>query len=119
MKLFILLSGLLFVNFCSASDATNTMAQIMIQLNHFPSAEDKNSLQAISANTTSSDAEKILAGIIGRIAHKPAAADVATLEVMSADSSAPEIQILAQAILGTMHKPDAASLKALNTLVSE
>jgi hypothetical protein len=114
MRKLLLIAGLLISNVCFASDGSVMMAEILLDLNHFPSDDDKSYLSEIAEAPGSSADEKALAGIISRIMHKPAEADSAALEAMiNSKKSTPEVKILARAILSINHKPSADSIAAL------
>ncbi|XOV84789.1 MAG: hypothetical protein ACFHXK_06625 [bacterium] len=120
MRIMLLVAGLLLANVCFASDASIIMAEIVIDLNHFPSDDDKSYLTEISEDAESSSDEKALAAIIGRIMHKPAADDVATLESMIRSGEATEyVKTLAKAILSIEHKPSAEAIAELERLLDE
>lgn len=101
-----------------AGDAVSTMASVMSELNHFPSASDKESLGAIVDDASSTSAEKQLAGIISRIAHQASAADKASLEeVVAQDDVSAAIKTIAKAIINTNHRPQDADRTALKALI--
>jgi hypothetical protein len=120
MRIMLLVAGLLLANVCFASDASIIMAEIVIDLNHFPSDDDKSYLTEIADDADSSADEKALAGIISRIMHKPAADDVAALESMASSGEASAyVKTLAKAILSIEHKPSAETIAALEGLLEE
>ena len=84
-KMLVLISAVIFSPALMAADATSVMAGIVADINHFPSADDKEALAQIAAGDASAH-EKTLAGIISRIAHKPGDADKAELEKILAAS---------------------------------
>ncbi|PCI33954.1 MAG: hypothetical protein COB54_02855 [Alphaproteobacteria bacterium] len=101
-----------------ASEPINTMATVLVDLNHYPSAEHKKSLTAIIGNSTSTESEKLLATIITRIAHKASDADKILLSKILSDESEPEaIKTLAKAILNIKHKPQGDDIEALKALM--
>jgi hypothetical protein len=100
-----------------AGDATSTMAKILTELNHFPSAEHKASLTEIAASDASA-VQKELAGIISRIAHQPGGDDKAALQrILAMDDAAPAAKTIAKAILNMNHRPQAEDLAALESLM--
>lgn len=120
MRIMLLVVGLLFANVCFASDASIIMAEIVIDLNHFPSEDDKSYLTEITEDAESSADEKALAGIISRIMHQPAAGDIPALESMASSGEASEyVKTLAKAILSIEHKPSAESIAELEGLLEE
>ncbi len=58
------------------------MAAILSELNHFPSAAHKATIEKVAEKAGATDDERTLAGIIARIAHVPTAADKKTLQSM-------------------------------------
>jgi len=120
MRIMLLVAGLLLANVCFASDASIIMAEIVIDLNHFPTDDDKSYLTEIAQDSESSADEKVLAGIISRIMHKPADGDVATLKSMASSGDSSEyVKTLAKAILSIEHKPSAESAAELVVLLDQ
>ena len=113
LVIFIILSPLSF----ASPSATQSMAHILMGLNHFPSAEQKTTLAAIQANASSTAAEKTIAMAIANLEHKAKPDDVAALQkvVDSADATEAE-KTLATIIMGIAHKPDAAATEKLKAL---
>ncbi len=116
MKHLFLLVCLLYPTFAIASDATGTMAKVLLSLNHFPSADNKVSLQAVVDSDMSTPNQKALAGAIGRIAHKVNADDTAVMQAIAASGNASE-KVIAATILGVNHEASDASRKALDGLM--
>ncbi len=117
MKNLVVFLGCLFAaNLCSASDATNILAEIVIDLNHFPSADDKTYLDEIIGDAESTDDEKLLAAIISRIAHKPDASDASALKKL-AKSGSGEVKAIAAAVMSIEHKAAADKVAALETML--
>ena len=93
------------------------MAIILSELNHFPSAAHKATLEKVGKKPAATDDERSLAGIIGRIAHTPAANDKKTLQAMlDNEATSPSSRIIAAAILKMNHRPQAEDLAKLATL---
>lgn len=103
--------------YAMASDATHTMAGILLSLNHFPSDADKAALSSIEESETASYNEKMLAGVIAGIAHKVSDDDREELEELLDDEDIEAgVRVIANALLGINHKVsdgDAAALKKL------
>ena len=101
-----------------AEGATNDMALVLVELNHFPSATQRQMLEAIVQDAVASEDEKMLAQIIARIAHKVSSADRAQLEnILSRGDTSQGIKTLASAALNISHKvssDDLAGLKAMS-----
>lgn len=99
-----------------AGAATNTMAGVLGEINHFPSDADVAALDKIGASDASA-VEKQLAQIITRIAHQPGPDDKTALEkIIGMDDTAPAAKVIAKAILNMNHRPQAADLEALKAL---
>ena len=69
--------------------SVQAMAKITMKLNHYPSDEDKKTLESITSSATASDAEKAVAKAIANIEHKVNDADRAELEAIADDESLP------------------------------
>ncbi len=115
LLLFVLLS---FSGFVFAEGAASTMASVLVNLNHFPSAADKAALAKIAADPASSADEKALAQVISRIAHQASSADKAALEAMLDGDAEEAVKTIAKAILATNHKPAAEDIAALKGLMN-
>ena len=74
LLLFILFIMLAFPHFVFAGDNVKTMAQIMINLNHYPSDSEKDTLRQISLTSTS-DHEKTIANAMINLQHAATDAD--------------------------------------------
>jgi hypothetical protein len=102
----------------NAEGAINDMALVLVGLNHFPSAEHRQSLEAIVQDAKATEDEKLLAQIIARIAHKVSSADRAKLEeILAAEATSEGVRTLAAAALNINHKVssnDLAGLKAMS-----
>ena len=68
--------------------AVATMANIVIQLKHFPSDADQAALASIVESAESNDAEKQIATAISNIEHKAKPADRENLAAIIADDGA-------------------------------
>lgn len=99
------------------SDPTATMAQMLSEINHYPSDEQKETLKGIKENESSSSAAQAIAKAIHDLEHKAQSDDVAQLEAISEDSSASEAEKqLAEVLLNFNHKADAEAQKTLKAL---
>jgi hypothetical protein len=118
-----LLSALLILgvgaNFASAAEskAVQSMATILINLHHFPSDADKQTLQQIVSDKATTADERTVAQALANVQHVVAAGDKAGLEAVVADGKANgSVKTLAGVILGLHHMPsdaDKAKLQAL------
>ncbi len=80
LNMFYLVAFVFFPCMAIADSAISTMASVLSELNHYPSATDKKALAGIVEDTSSTADEIALAQIISRIAHRADAADKAELE---------------------------------------
>ena len=106
---------LIFASLASADTATvQTMADITMNLSHFPSDSDKQKLSAIIASGDSSKTERTVATAIMNIEHRVTDADKNMLSSINGDDSAPtELRTLAGVLININHSPsesDAAKL---------
>jgi cytochrome bd-type quinol oxidase subunit 1 len=100
--LLLMLAGRAFAD----SAAIRSMADITMNLNHFPSDEDKEKLAAIAGSSDSNQSERAVATAIANIQHHLAAADKEKLEaVMQDQSAADELRELAGILLSFNHHP--------------
>ena len=118
--LFTLLSTILLLaaplTFASES-SLSTMAGVVMQLNHYPTAADKTSLAKIIADSKATAGEKMLAGALMRMQHRVGDADSRKLHSLSGDTTAAKAEReLADILLGIAHKASAADMKRLHRL---
>jgi len=99
------------------SAAVRTIAGVLVGLNHFPSAEDKEVLAAIAADESNGMAVRALANAVANIQHAATAEDKAAMEqIVASDMADSQSKSLAQIVLGINHVPTAeakASLQAM------
>jgi len=116
-SLAVILIALLAPLASAGDDSVQTMAGILIKLNHFPSAEEKTTLQAIIASPDSSAATKTIAQAIHDMQHSVSAADKAKLEAIASDPAASDGEkTLAGILAGISHQPGAEAKATLETL---
>jgi uncharacterized protein YlxW (UPF0749 family) len=100
------------------SNATASMARILTELNHYPSAEQKAALAAISKDESNSIAIRAIAEAIHNVEHKAKAEDVAKLKIVSeTESTTEEEKQLAEVVMNLNHSVSAETKKALEALV--
>ena len=100
--------------------AIGTMADIMINLKHFPSESDKQRLTAIVNSSDSSEAEIAVATAIANIKHQATAADKEKLSAIVADESTPaELRDLASIVLNINHSLSASDIAKLEKIAPE
>jgi len=119
------LSAVLFLGVFAAvteaaeSKAVQTMAGILLRLQHFPNDADKQSLKQITEDKTATKDERTVAQALMDVQHTAAAADKPKLEAIVNDGkAASSVKTLASIILNLKHMPsesDKEKLKALAT----
>jgi len=101
------------------SNAVQTMAGILLHLQHFPTDADKQSLKQITQDKSATRDERTVAQALLDVQHTVAAADKPKLEAIVADDkAASSVKTLASVILTLKHTPsesDKEKLKALTT----
>lgn len=101
------------------SKAVQTMAAILLHLQHFPTDADKQSLEQITEDKSATQDERTVAQALMDVQHTAAAADRPKLEAIAADGKASSsVKTLASIILSLKHMPsesDKEKLKALTT----
>ena len=102
----------------AASTAVREMAEVMMNLSHYPSDTDKAKLSYIVADKGSTEDERVIATAISHLEHKVAAADVDKLKQVMGDMSAPsEVRDLAGIVLNVNHYASAADKRKLEMMV--
>jgi hypothetical protein len=107
------------VTHAAESKAVQTMASILLHLQHFPTDADKQSLKQITADKSATQDERTVAQALMDVQHTVAAADKPKLEAIVGDAKASSsVKTLASIILNLKHMPsesDKEKLKALAT----
>lgn len=99
------------------SDAIKTLATITMNLNHYPSDEDKAMLSAIIDSDESSEEEAAIAMALSNMQHKVTEADAERLEdIVNDDMADASSRKLAGILLKINHKPGDDDRKVLATL---
>jgi hypothetical protein len=114
-------AALIFTGIAFAdSTAIRTMADVTMNLNHFPSDSDKQKLSAISSSEDSSQSELAVATAIMNIEHHVTAADKETLNSIIGDESAPAgLRALAGILVNMNHRPSESDVAELATIVAD
>jgi len=100
------------------SSAMNTMAGIVMHLNHYPSDSEKQTLQQIIDDTHATAGERTLAGALQRMQHKVGGDDAEKLMSLKNNPQAePAERELADILLGIAHHPSASDQKRLQQLM--
>ena len=101
------------------SKAVQTMAGILMTLNHFPGDAEKQTLKAIVDDKASTAQEKMIAQALINVQHKVSAEDKPKLEAIMNDQSAPaSIKTLAMVIVNLNHMASATDKEKLKPLAS-
>jgi hypothetical protein len=115
----LLLGGVATVANAAESKAVQTMAAILLHLQHFPTDADKQSLKQITEDKSATMDERTVAQALLDVQHTAAAADRPKLEAIVADGKASSsVKTLASIILTLKHmatESDKEKLKALTT----
>lgn len=102
------------------SGAVPKMARIVAELNHFPSAAQKETLAAIKQNENNSEATQTIADAILNIEHKAKPEDVAALKEVAGDASVSEAEKkLAMIVMGINHTASDEAKQKLKTLAQQ
>lgn len=93
------------------------MASVVMELQHFPSDDQKAALAKIADDSSYSEAERQIATAIANIQHKVSAEDSERLAAIAADESLPEsLRTLAKVVMGINHMPSAEDKETLAEL---
>ncbi len=118
LKIFYLVAFVFFPCMAIADGAISTMASVLSELSHFPSATDKEALTGIVEDASSTTDEKMLAQIISRIAHKASAADKAELQkILAREETSQAARAIATAVVNINHKLQSDDMQALKALI--
>ena len=103
----------------SAEDsAFTTMAKIVMNLNHYPSADDKLKLKQITNSFESNEAEKTIASAVLNLQHQATASDKKKLMEISERESLPESTRVLAGIVGNInHKTSDADNRKLKEMM--
>lgn len=101
------------------SDAIPAMAAIVINVNHYPSAEQKAQLNSIASDESNSQATRTIAKAIHNIAHKVTAEDAKALsEIAASESATAAEKQLAGIVAGINHTVSSEAKKALEVMAT-
>lgn len=99
--------------------AVQTMAGILVKLNHFPSDTEKQDLKKILDDKATTAHERVVAQALLNVQHKVTSEDKPKLEAVIKDKSAPDgVKTLAAVIVGLNHTPSDAEKEKLKKLAS-
>jgi len=116
---FLLVGMAMNVASAAESQAVQSMAGILLQLQHYPSDAAKQTLGKIVEDKSSTADERTVAHALMDVQHMVAPADKPALEAIVADSKASaSIKTLANIILGLHHMPSDSDKEKLRALTS-
>ena len=93
------------------------MADIMINLEHFPTADEKKKLQSVLDSAASTDQEKIIANAIMHIQHSPTAEDKDKLQLIMDNTIATStVNTLAKIVQSFSHGISKTDKRKLQTI---
>jgi len=99
--------------------AIRTMADITMNLNHFPSDADKKMLAAITDSDDSSESEIAVATAISNIKHKVGTSDKEKLNSIIEDESTPtELRTVASVLISINHTPTKSDKERLKKIAA-
>ena len=114
-SVFLIITDLAFAD----TAAIRTMADITMNLNHFPSDSEKQMLVAITSSDDSSESEIAVATAISNIKHQVTAGDREKLHSIIVDDSAPaELRAVASILISINHKPTKSDIEQLRKIAS-
>jgi hypothetical protein len=105
----------------SAEDSSvETMAVILVDLNHFPTDAQKNKLQAIVDDEAASEQEQAVASAMINLQHKATAADKEKMKtIMDDESISANLRELAGIVYRLDHKPNDTDKEWLSALIGD
>ena len=99
--------------------AVHTMTEILLKLNHYPSASEKETLKKIVDDKATSAQERVLAQALMNVQHTASREDKPKLQALMKDESAPApIKTLASVLYNLNHTPTDADKEKLKQLLS-
>jgi len=114
------LMGCLMINsprVLAADTATQKMAEIILHLNHRPTASEKEELQKIENDSSTSPSEKTIASSLRQMNHQVSDEDRQKLQNIAGASSVPEPdRQLANILAGIHHHPSASDKETLEKI---
>ena len=118
----IVCSALLIISSLAFADsaATRTMADITMNLNHYPSDSEKQALAAIANSDDSSESEIAVATAISNMKHQVTAGDKEKLNSIIGDDSNPaDLRALASILISINHRPTESDIEQLGKIASD
>jgi len=119
LSLVLFLGVVASVTNAAESKAVQTMAVILLHLQHFPSDADKQSLKQITEDKSATRDERTVAQALMNVQHTVAAADKPKLEaIVKDDKAASSVKTLASIMLSLKHMPSAGDKEKLTALAT-
>lgn len=119
-KLLLITTLAIFSPLAMADDAaaTKTIAGVLVNLNHFPSADDKAALKALTEDESAGEAFRAVALAVHNIQHAATAEDKEALSALiSNNMTAPAAKALAEIVVGINHMPSPDAKMALQAML--
>ena len=114
-----LLFGIAAVTNAAEGSAVQTMASILLHLQHYPTDADKQSLRQITEDKSATKDERTVAQALMDVKHTAAAADRPKLEGIEKDDKASSsVKTLASILLNLKHVPSESDKEKLKALTS-
>ena len=118
LKMFYLVAFVFFPCMVIADGAISTMASVLSELNHYPSATDKKALAGIIEDASSTADEIKLAQIISRIEHKANGFDKVILKkILEREETSQATRAIATAVVNLNHKLPSDDIQAMKALI--
>lgn len=100
------------------SKAVQTIATILLTLNHYPSASDNATLKNVADDKATTAQERVLAQALINVQHTASSEDTPKLQALMKDESVPaSIRTLASILSDLNHTPSAADKDKLTQLL--
>jgi hypothetical protein len=113
----VLLAGRMQAQMAPPSKAVKTVAGILMTVNHFPNDDQKKTLTALAAESTTTAQEKVLIQALLGMQHSINAADKPKVEEVMKDPKAPEgVKTIAGILDKFLHTASAEDKEALKKL---
>ena len=117
--LFMIVSLVLTPLAAQQSKAVQTMAKVLLSLNHFPSDAEKQTLKQIADDKATTAQERVLLSALASIQHTLSAGEKAKVEALLKDPAATEgVKTIATVLSKLNHMASDADKAALKKLIS-
>ncbi|HAJ75251.1 MAG TPA: hypothetical protein DCM64_02235 [Gammaproteobacteria bacterium] len=100
------------------ASATKIIAGVLVNLNHFPSDDEKVALQAVSSDETAGRGFQLIATAVANIQHTATTADKDIMtRIIASDRATARARELAEIVLGLSHAPSDEAKAALQAML--